>query len=265
MGAINLSLEEVEKSDVYISQIGAFSFKHPMQYLEPFFKQLEPLNPTFTFQGEIGSLSKEREKEDKEEQDKHIAYSRLVAKARLPEAFDVVPGIGGEFDHMWSEIGLVYAFDTKSPEIKVFRGKRVTVCTNQCIFGEANVTSINLARSNETGAYTSLRQYVETATEDFQSYIDISQRLASRRREGEELEKQLGHMLLQAKRYPRLGTTCVNDVVNFILDAKTRYALVDGATNDWLLYNACTESLKKSNILDEPTKTILLEKIFHLN
>lgn len=265
MGAITLSLDQVESSDVYVPQMSAFSFKHPMQYLEPFFKQLEPLGATFTFEGEIGSLSKEREREDKEEQDKHIAYSRLVAKARLPEAFDVIPGIGSDFNHLWSEIGLVYAFDTKSPEIKVYRGKRVSTCTNQCIFGADNVTSINLARSNESGAYTSLKSYVDTAMEDLGSYVDIIQRLASVQREGSSLKEQLGHMLMEAKRHTRLGTTCVNDTVNYILDPKTRYALVDGVTNDWMLYNACTESLKKSNILDEPTKTLLLEKIFHLN
>lgn len=265
MGAINLSLDEISDSDVYVSQLAAFTFKHPMQYLEPFFKQLEPLGATFSFQGEIGSLSKEKEREDKEEQDKHIAYSRLVAKARLPEAFDVNPGVDGDYNHMWTEIGFVYAFDTKSPEIKVFRGKRVSACTNQCIFGEANVTSINLARSNESGAYISLKEYVETATADLQQYIDTVQKLAGRKREGVVLEQQLGHMLMQSKRFPKLGTTCVNDAVNYILDPKTKYALVEGVTNDWMLYNACTESLKKSNLLDECSKTILLEKIFHLN
>lgn len=258
-----LTRVDVESSDVYVSETNSiFSFQHPMDYLQPFLNILEPIGATIHFEGERGSFSKERQREDNEEQVAHIAYKRLIAKAKLPEEFNIIAHTDSLFTDLWSEIGFVYALDTKSPEIRAYKGKRVSVCTNQCVFGADNVTSLNLVKSSTKSIYDSLQRYVDTAVEDRRQYIDIIERLDGNKLYDRGLKERVGHIMMECKKNPKLGTQCAVDMIGLILDPKSKYGLTDGSTSDWVLYNACTESLKKSNILDEAAKTLLLERVF---
>lgn len=261
-----LTMAQIEQSDVYISETSeTLSFLHTLDYLKPFMDILEPLGATFTFEGELGSISKERAREDVEEQQRHIAYKSVIAKAKLPDIYNLNLDIDSTHKNLWSEIGIVYNLSGKNPEMRAYRGKRVEVCTNMCVWGSDNVTSINLSKSSTRGIYESLKFYADNAAEDLGKYREVIERLHSNRLADERLLERIGHIIWQARLNPKLGITCANDMVSYLQDNKSKYALVNGTTTDWMLYNACTESLKKSSILDEANKTLLLDKIFNNN
>lgn len=261
-----LNMNQIEASKVYVSEVSSIiSYQHPLDYLQPYLDILSPLGAKFTFEGEVGSVSKERVVAEIEGQENHIAYKRLIAKAKLPIEYDLLIDANTPFNHLSGEIGFVYALDGKSPEMRAYRGKRVTVCTNQCVFGADNVTSINLAKSSIMSIYDTLRRYVDNAAKDYEKYKDLIERLYNNELAGSKLLERIGHIHWECKKNNKLGTTCANDMVSYLQDNKSKYALSEDRTNDWMLYNACTESLKKSNILDEASKTLLLEKVFNNN
>ena len=261
-----LTLEDIESSKVYVSDTGAaLSFSHPLDYLAKYLEILQPLGASLSFQGETGSISKDRQNEEFEEQEKHIAYRRLIAKAKLPVEYDINIDTESAFNHLSTEVGIVYSLEGKAPELRAYKGKRVTVCTNGCIFGANNVTSINLAKSSTSSIYDQIAKYVDTAANDYIAYKEIIDRLQSKELAGSKLMQRIGEIHWACKRNPKLGTTCANDMVTYLQDNKSKYGLVGDKTNDWILYNACTESLKKSNMLDEHLKVFLLERVFNNN
>lgn len=261
-----LSLNDIESSKVYVSEVSqVLNFSHPLDYLQPFFDILNPLGATFSFEGEVGGQSKDRLNEEFSDQAEYISYKRLICKAKLPIEFDLIPDVDNTFNKLTSEIGFVYALDGKAPEMRAYKGKRVTVCTNQCVFGADNVTSLNLAKSTTHAIYDSLRRYVDNAAKDYDLYKTTVEKLANNSLSGSKLKERIGHVIWECKKNTKLGFICASDMVTYLQDGKSKYALTNDTTNDWVLYNACTESLKKSNILDEALKTLLLEKIFNPN
>lgn len=261
--AESLSREQIESSDVYVSDVSSvINFQHPIDYLQPFLDIIEPLGGTVSFRGEVGSISKERAREDVEEQAKHTAYKRLIARAKLPDEFTMFLDLDTDFKELWSEIGFVFSLDGKNPELRAYRGKRVSICDNQCIFGADNVTSLNLLKSSTRSIYDSLRIYADNAASDLEKYKETISKLYDNKLSGGKLNERIGHIITECKKNPKLGITCGIDLVGYMLDSKSRYFPVNGQTNDWVLYNGLTESLKKSNILDEAAKTLLLERVF---
>lgn len=261
-----LSLADLEVSKVYESEVSeTVKFEHPLDYLSPFLEILDPFIPKWEILGQLGGINRDRAMviEGVEMPDNlNVSYSRLIAKARLPEEHDInIPGLT-DYGHLWTEVGLVYALDGRNPEMKVYSGRRVSTCINQCIFGADSILSIQLLKSSKTAAYDQTRRYLDNLTEKQKVYLDKAEAMSANRLSGSKLLSRIGHVVWEAKKNSKLGIQCANDMVGFIQDSRSKYSLVEGATTDWKLYNACSESLKKSNMLDEASKTLFLEKIF---
>ena len=172
-----ISFKELESSKRYIHKSDALTFKHPMDYVQPFLDVMDRsgIPITWDVKVETGSSNAERDSGDK-----NIAYSRVAVIARLPSEYDINPN-DPIFNHLQSEIGLVYALDSTKPEIKAFRGSRVSVCTNQCIFGADNITSILLTNNKRSDIDEIARLYFEKIKQDNDRYIEIVSKLMNTR------------------------------------------------------------------------------------
>lgn len=255
---MQVTYTDLEKSKIFIGSSEIYKFPSPIELVSPFMEEINTKigNVSWTFEAEEGSKNANPDELSEE----NIAYSRVIAKAKLPAEYDLLVD-DDTFNHLWSEIGLVYALDTKKPEMKVYRGKRVSVCTNQCVFGADNITGI-LLTSSRADIYERAAKYAKSAMEDVEKYRPILETLNGTVYSGSSLNEQIGKMFRYASSNPKLGITTMTGMLKSIQDDKTRYAIKNGAITGWTLYNACTEELKKSNILDESTKTLLLEKVF---
>lgn len=260
-----LTIEDLESSKIYQSDSDVIRFEHPMDYLSPFIELFNSINPTWNIEGQLGGVNKNKAVVVDDlvmPEEVNISYSRVLARAKLPEEYDINFEFTNNYNHLTSEIGMVYALDGRNPEIKVYAGRRVTACINQCIFGADSILTINLLKSSKEAAYNQTRRYLETIEANNKVYLEKIHNLKERELSGSKLLERIGKIVWEAKKNPKLGIICASDMVTYIQDPKSKYALVDNKTTDWMLYNACTESLKKSNILDEASKVLLLENVF---
>jgi hypothetical protein len=157
---------------------------------------------------------------------------------------------------------MVFCLDTQKPEIKCFSGYNVDVCTNMCVFGNANILTVQLKDGLST-AYEKMETFFTSAEKTMAMHQDVINTLNNNYYSYKDIEHFIGKALLYATSNPHLGTTPVLKAVKLMLDKSSKYALdtKQGGTG-WLVYNAFTEALKDSSIVDEPTKVALLENLF---
>lgn len=254
--SINVTLADLEKSKVFIPKSDIFRFQQPMVYLEPFMELATKTGGTIQLQAEIGS-----ENGNGDEMDKNIAYSRVSAKLRLPSTMNYTVD-DPFFNELFSEVGMVFGLDTQKPEIKVWKGSRVAVCTNQCVFGADSINSV-LLKNNISDVYVKAKHYMDNIEKDIILYKEKIERLTNKIYRDGLLDQKIGQILKASNKDKRLGVTSTLGMLNLIQDKTSRYAINDmGEISGWLLYNAMTEVLKKASVMDEATKVLLLEEIF---
>lgn len=255
-----ISFDELENSKVFVSKSETFKFMPPMDYLRPFVDIISPLNPEW-------KIYVEKEVENAEEDGtKNTAYGRVALRAKLPAIFDLNLGFNSQFNHAYSEIGIVYALDTTKPEMRVANGKRVSVCTNQCIFGSDNITSVLLTSTNREKIYRDTNVYVQSLEEETQRYKQVIERMYENVLVGDrQINERIGKIFRSCKKTNDVGINIASSMLGLLEDERSMYGIKNGETNDWIIYNALTESIKKSSIIDESSKVLFLEGIFNLN
>lgn len=255
-----ISMTELENSKVFVSKSETLRFLHPMDYLSPFIDILSPLNPEW-------NIEVEKDVENAEtDGTKNVSYGRVAIKAKLPELYGFGVDIDSLFNDLYSEIGMVYALDTSKPEMKVGNGKRVSVCTNQCIFGTNNLTSILLTSSNREKLYDDTKRYADNLDSEISQYKARIERMHETKLVGKAaINERIGKIFWDSKKTNDLGINIASNMLTLLQDSNTIYTIKDNQTNDWTIYNALTQSLKKSSIIDEPSKVLFLQNIFSLN
>jgi len=246
-----IDLKDLENSKIYVNpKSEIYNFKHPMDYLGFFLEKF----PNSIIKVEVGSVNKEQTDESE-----NTAYSRVIVQAKLEQSLALQDTY---FDFLEQEIGITYALDTQNPAIKIYRGARVTACTNGCIFGATNVDQV-LLKSDLSKVVESTERYVDTQIEHIKLLEEKVHTIQEQSLTRDELNTFIGNSLFYSKINKHLGVNTVLGVVDLIQDNKNPvYSLKDEKINKWTLYNAYTEKLKGSNIFDESTKIQLLEKLF---
>ncbi len=253
-----LDLATIENSKIF-KTAGGLSYNHPIEYLNPFFEKFKGIDVNWNFQAEIGSVNR-----NQEDDSENVAYSRLSAIATLPPEYAILAG-DSLFNDMTTEVGLVYNLDTGKPEMKLFRGERVRVCLNQCVFGASNITTVNML-SSRVAIYEQADKYVQTIGEMVTKYKGIIEKLTETKRSGKSLEQIFGKMLVEATKNQKLGIQIVTGAIKSILDSKSMYKLdANGEITDWRILNALTEEAKRANIFDAATKVQVLDSIFDID
>lgn len=250
-----ITLDDVNSSKIYVNpQNNVFNFKHPSEYLEPFFDVVREYQESLII--EADSIVENQNNDDSS----NISYGRLAVKCRLKPEYDFF--VNQEL--FQSEMGLVYAFDTRKPEIKLFNGKRVFVCTNQCIFGADNVTSILLTSNRKSNVQDIVSGYFDRLLSENQKYQETVGNMMDSRII--DFDKHVGKLVNHGLKLKTIGINPILEAVRLMSTESSKYFMLGDNNpdiqNEWTSYNAVTEVLKKSNIFDECTKTLLLEKIY---
>lgn len=249
-----MTYQEVEQSKIFVGD-GKFNFPHPCQLVDPFLNVIERLGGSITYEAVKGSENLNQDTEER-----NIAFSRLAVKVKMPEEYSIVAN-DLNFNHLYGEIGFVYGFDTQKPTMKVYRGARVSVCTNLSVFGADNLTEVLFTSSHKT-LFDNVRRYVDTSIQDNEKIKEIIDELSGTLYVGTELNELIGRIHRESVKITRLGVTPICDAVKYLSDSKSRYYAQNDTASGWIVYNAMTESIKRCNILDEASKSLLLERIF---
>jgi hypothetical protein len=165
---------------------------------------------------------------------------------------------------MTGEIGLVYDLSTIKPEMRLYKGKRISYCMNGCIFGADNITPISMTSNSYRNIYDITSQYIEKSITERKNYIDFVQQMQELYLDKDGVYKTMGELMFFAKKNKLLGINPVSDIASYLVDPKSKYSVnKDSGTTIWNIYNAGTEALKKSTIMTESTKVSLLQDVLY--
>jgi hypothetical protein len=262
-----LTLSQLEDSKIFVHpKSETLRFKHPMDYLEPFLNKFQDIPVEWTFQADDKVINAEKTLSTGElnvdgEGVQNVAYGTILAKAKLPESYSVVPNIDSLFRDMTGEIGLVYNLNSLKPEMRLYKGKRISYCSNGCIFGADNITNLSIT-GNYHRIYDDTVRYIDNSLGDVQKYKRIAEYMYEQVLNKNQIYEMAGELLFFAKKNKELGINPVSDAISSLMDSSSRYSIIEDKTTLWNMYNSVTESIKKSNILTESTKVMLLQKVF---
>lgn len=257
----NISIKELEESKVYVSvKSDAFSFKHPLDYASSFIDLTSSIGGDLNIRVETDAVNANTDGSQ------NIAYSTVLFRHKLPERFNLDVPTNDMFGKGFSEIGFVLNFGSINPEIRCYTGSRISICDNGCIFGADDITSIKLV-SSHVPIQKALELYVSEREVTLERYKRVIQGMSSTiyTEEGNTINQFIGKITRACIGNPKIGIGIATGMIKNISDSKTNYAIRDGKISEWVLYNACTEEVKKSSIKDEALKVQLVSDLFNIN
>ncbi len=172
----------------------------------------------------------------------------------MPTSFDIADS--------GSVIGLIVALDTQRPTFKAYDGKNVHACTNLSIFNANNVFT---QESNIGPVFSRLSDYIDGVDKGLEQYGKIVNTMKLTHYNKMQLREMHGRLLEGALKNPKLGHTIVIQGIKELLDAKSVYHAKGGETTMWNYYNSITEYIKRADVLDRPSKTVMLSELFELH
>ncbi|MDR3667395.1 MAG: hypothetical protein P4L35_11180 [Ignavibacteriaceae bacterium] len=245
-----MNLNEVLESKIYVKENGSVNFKTPFHYIHPFLDAIR-----YDGNGEDIIVKTQTEVvNDNEGGGRNTAYGRINIEAKV---LGSVPGFQ-------SVIGMVYALELQKPIIKIYTGQNASACTNLTIFNADGVYEQSLLSGYGT-VYNKATEYLnkkEAEAVEFQEiYNDLTNSLMST----EELNREIGRILRAAPR-TRIGSTPIVQATQRLDDKESVYYIKpDSQCSKMTLYDAISQSFTNSkDILDKPTKTIQLSKLFNI-
>lgn len=256
---IEISQQQLENSKIYVNpDLESVNFKHIMDYADPLFEALKGINVDYEIKVETGSQNKN----DENDLEGNIAYSRFGIIAKMPREFDIVAN-DFLFKDLFGNVGILGNFDTKKPSLKAFRGHKVSVCMNQTVFGAENITACELIGSTKS-VTDAIQRYVDTYPKMVEEYNKIIEKLTNTTYSAQMVNQKFGELVRAGINDSKIGTNPIISAIKSMTDPKSRYAVdKDGKITAWKAYNSITEEFKKVSIVDEPSKVLLLEKLFN--
>ncbi len=238
-----MELTELLQTKAFVKS--GVAFNTPDRYISPFIDKVQSLNPSFEVKtsGVVENAN--------EDESHNIAYSRALVTAKV--------GIDSIFKF---QAGIVYGLDVQKPVIKTFCGLEVSACTNLCIYKAQHVSQAFLT-DDFARIYTELAENLRRYEDIAEEYRVISAGLKARVLDIPGIQLIMGRLLEHGIKDKALGTNVVLSAANAIYDAKSAYAIKEGQTTAWNLYNATTAYVtEKTDILDKTSKTLSLSKFF---
>ncbi len=243
-----MELRELLESKIYVKDGSAMSFKSPAEYINPFLDRVSKLTNSFEVEGIKSAINK-----NEEDNTENVSYGRFLIEAVLPSQFDVEDCI--------SKIGLIVALDNQKPLMKVYSGKDVRACMNLTIFNADNVFTQEML-GNTNSIYGKAVEYadkMEEGLEEFKAKVEIMKNTIY---SGSTLNEKTGQLVKDSMLNSKLGHTVILQGFKEMLDSKSKYALKNGETTAWNYYNSITEFIKRADIADQPSKTVILSSLF---
>lgn len=249
---MELTLNSILESKIYVKENSAISFKSPHEYIQPFIDGASKLTDDFRI-----SVSGAVKNKNEEDETINVAYGRVLVEAILPGNFDTDKGLGDTY----GTIGFMYALDLQKPVIKVYSGRYARACTNLCVFGADRVFTQDLT-GNLSKCFEIAQDYFDIAEKDLANSIKLITYMRDTELQGGNLDEFTGILLRRSMLNQKLGHTPIIQGTRELYNDKSIYSLKDGKTSLWNYYNSITENIKKVDILDRATKTALLTELF---
>lgn len=243
------TLDDVLSSKIYVKN-GSIDFKSPKEYLMPFIDLTEKITDNYKVR-----VSGTVENAEEASGELNTSYGRVLIEAHLPDKYGT--------EETGGIIGLVYGLDIQKPVMKVYTGQNIFACTNLCVFGAQHVFSSELLTTGSARAYQEVSKYVEEKERELENYIRVSTKLKEMQLDKESLDELIGKLVRESLKSRSIGITPITTAAKDLYDPKSKYAVKDGQTNGWNVYNAITEYIThKTDILDMAHKTVLLQDMF---
>lgn len=186
----------------------------------------------------------------------NTAHGRVLVQAKLKE-FNMLEADG--------TIGFVYALDKPVPEFVVYSGHEVFACTNLTIYADE---AVNRIKDNHRAAQDLVKQHLVSMEKRTEEFIQFHNTLQGRDIDIMELDTVIGRLHREViTKYKGVGQTPIGYAHKEMLNNKSPYALRDGHTDMWNLYNAITDfysgKFKSSqSLIERPLKTKELFNMF---
>lgn len=243
-------LSEVLATKIYVKENGSVDFKSPGAYIEPFLEAVryngKEADVTIKTQGDVINSN--------EGGSMNIAYPRVNIEVRTNHSVEGFQSV----------IGMIYALDLQKPEIKIYTGQNAHACTNLTIFNADGVYTQSLLGGFGT-VYNHATEYLNKKEAEAAEFKEILDNLTNTLMSTEELNEEIGR-ILRAGSKTKIGTSPIVQASNRLDDRESIYYVHPGARCSKMnLYDAITQSFTNSkNILDRPTQTIQLSKLFNI-
>lgn len=243
-----MQLEDLMSSEIFLKEGSAMNFLSPKEYITPFMDEVSKLTSNFRVEAISPVSLLEHDSEVR-----YDSYGRFKIEAIMPSSFDVAESE--------STIGLIVALDTAKPIMKIYHGKNVKACLNMTIFNPDFVYSQEMT-GNAKSVYSKAHEYVQGMQASLDEYAKRVTELQQDTYKDNALLQLHGRLVQGALKQPKLGHTVVIQGMKELLNNKSVYYAKGNETSAWNYYNSITEFLGKSDILDRPTKTLLLSDLF---
>lgn len=247
----SLELIDVLNSKIYVHEKSQLSFGSPRAYIEPFLEKFTKANVNVTFKTSVSERVANKEVGSGVTNE---AFGRVVVEAKFPtdycaHAHDTV-------------VGMIYALDLQKPIIRVYSGHNAWACTNLAIFGARYVHQVEIM-SGYQGIYDKGLDYIEGLTSQLARFQTLYERMNDTIYEGDEINRILGYLLRQGYSNKQIGTTPILSALKDLEDNASKYSIKDNKTSQWNIYSALTQYVtNKVDILEKPTKTVMLSNLF---
>lgn len=246
---MEVTFEQLKDSKAYVST-GGVVFNTPEYYVNRFLETLgiepESKNVVYKLQNKVENANTDGSI--------NVSYGRLLTEAKLSFSND----------YMNKTIGMVSAFDTGKPIIKVYSGARVISCTNLCISGADNLFSADILTNLES-SYNILKEYKTNAEREWEESLKIWKNMQETIYSGSQISDKIGSMLekvIKSSQFKSLGTSPISSAAKLLWGNESPYKVKDGETTGWNIYNSITQAITNSKeIITAPNKTVIATKL----
>lgn len=225
----------------------------PAQVLEPVFKELDSIVTGYNCYVQEPSR---QAVEDEGGIEYKIADRVLIEAVLEPTILSV------NNDSYNSVIGILYAHDVQKPIIKTYLGFENQACLNLSVFNPIDIVQKDFASTDFNTIYESIPMFLDRYNKRKEELAEAVDFLMGETLYGDDLHKVLGEVAIKSYKTIAMKSH-YSQMVDNIVNNKSRYFKQDGSYTRYDLYQAMTDSIDKRTIVaNRPDKVLSAYNFF---
>lgn len=211
----------------------------PAQVLQPVFNQLDSLVTGYN------CYVQEPNRQAVEDND-GVEYK--IADRVLVEAVLDTDALTVNDDNYRSVIGILYAHDVQKPVIKLYLGFENQACLNLSVFNAVDIVQKDFAATDFNSIYNSIPTFLDRWEQRKEQLKEATEFLMMETLSGSQLHEVLGLVALKSYKTVAMKTH-YSQMVDNLVNSKSRYYKNTGEYTRYDLYQAMTDSIDKRTIV----------------